>query len=247
MKTSLISCAIAALLLAACGGGSSDGGNNGGTAPATFVLATPKVGAENTFSEISVSNQNNSWNQGLVSQVTAVNADGSFVQQSYDPSGNTITSGGIDYTIYPGTYYFNSSAQETSQTIAYSSTDTQVCDFSPNSGSAPSTLTVGQTWSASYTACANDPSPISYSLTGTLVDVETLTVPAGTFNTFKFQNTLTYTRPSGLVVTENTTTWRNADPTDSRAIQQVSNYSYSGITPPDGIIASRTRVLQSYK
>jgi hypothetical protein len=74
--------------------------------------------------------------------------------------------------------------------------------------------------------------------------MESITVPAGTFNAYKFQITLTGTLPSGTTVSQSTTLWRNAASTNSRMLKEVLTYNYSGTPPAQGTTVSVTHQLQ---
>jgi hypothetical protein len=51
--------------------------------------------------------------------------------------------------------------------------------------------------------------PVSYTQSGSVVDVEAVTVPVGTFTAIKLQSTVTWTSPGGATRTQTVTNWRD--------------------------------------
>lgn len=245
MKLSnLIFSLLAAAFLTACGGGSSSSSDSPTTVTYSFI--TPKVGAQLVFANTLVDNLSNTINRTLVENITAVNPDGTFTTSWIDPSNNSITTGVVNHTFYPQTSGDNSVAQKLNLTVTPPTGSPTNCVFSPHAGGASSPLTAGQNWAFSFTDTCGASSPIAFTESGTFVGTESITVPAGTFNAYKFQSTTTYTL-GGTTTTESVTQWRNAANTDSRSLKLVINYTYSGTAPAQGSLVSSTRVLQSYQ
>ena len=237
---------LAVTVLTACGGGSgtSSGGNSSAT---TYNFITPKAGTQLVFSETLVDNLNNTLNRTVVENVTSINADGSFTSTWADPSGDTDVSGVVDHTQYPTTFNYNSAAQGLSWGVTPYTYSPYGCAVSPHAAGAPSPLSAGQSWTFSYTqVCGSNPT-LTLTQSGTFVGTESVTVPDGTFNAYKFQSTLTYTESSGTTVVQSITSWRNAAGTDSRSLKDVVNYTYSGSAPLQGSLVSFTRILQSFQ
>jgi hypothetical protein len=224
-------------LLTGCGGGS---GSFGSGDPATYTFITPKVGTQSVFSNTLINNSNNAATRTVIESVTEVNSDGSFVVSRYDPSGNNTLSNGITVSLFPIVSY-NSVGQAFKYTYLNLTDSSQItCFYSPHASGAPSPLTVGQSWTFSWTqTCPLTSSDATQN--GNFVGVESITVPAGTFTAYKFQSITT--RPTGST---STTIWRNASDTDTRTLKIVHNYTYTGIAPTDAL-ASDTWSLQSYK
>ncbi len=116
------------------------------------------------------------------------------------------------------------------------------CTESPNGVGPQFPVSVGQTWALTFAITCGAGAPVSYTQTGTVVDVESIAVPAGTFSTVKLQSTIVWTDPLGTVHTTSLTSWRNV--VDGRSVKQVENYSFS-VPPAGGHAVSRTTVLQS--
>lgn len=236
--------ALALACLSACGGGSNSVPSASSTV--TYKFITPINGSQSTFAETLVDNLNNSVNRNLLEKVTAVNSDGTFTTVEEDPSNDSIISGTVDHTFYPSTYIHNYAGQVTSLTTSNASGVAISCVASPNLAGAPSPLAVGQNWAFSFTETCNSAAPIDLTQTGTFVDAESVTVPAGTFNAYKFESTIVYTL-NGTTVTKLVTHWVNASSSDSRALKTITAYSYSGTAPAQGSLVSDTLLLQNFQ
>jgi hypothetical protein len=245
MRTRLAASLLISTLLAGCGGGSGGAGTNS-TPTSTYTFMRPKPGSHRVYAQKLVDNLNNTVNRTIVTDVTAVNADGSFAVHQEDPSHNRIVSGSVDQTFYPGDYQYNASAQPLSWVITHADGGTVRCAISQGNVGAPSPMTVGQNWTATYTETCGSGSGIAHTQSGTLVSMETISVPAGTFSAFKFTSTITRT-VNGTTRTETVSNWRDASGTDSRSLKSQSAFTYSGTAPPPGSLVSETRELQSYQ
>jgi hypothetical protein len=253
-QSNLILGLLAASFLAACGGGgggsSSNGAtsatsNNGATA-ATYSFITPKLGAQSVYVNSLVDNLGNTINRTVVDNVTAVNPDGTFTLAWNDPSNSSITTDVVNHTFYPSTENYNSVAQALNWTVTPSTGSPVNCVASPHGSGAPSPLNAGQNWAFNYTSTCDASSSTSSTQSGTFVGTESIIVPAGTFNAYKFQSTITSTF-NATTTTASITQWRNAANADSRSLKTVVNYTYSGAAPPQGSLVSDTRGLQSYQ
>ena len=78
---------------------------------------------------------------------------------------------------------------------------------------------------------------------GTVVDVESVTVPAGTFTALKLQSTIVWTDNNGTTHTQTSTNW--LDTTSFHSVKQSSTYVDTGTPPADGYAVSRQIELQS--
>jgi hypothetical protein len=175
-----------------------------------------------------------------------VNADGSFSQYHYDPSGNSYTLGTVNHTIYPETINNNNVGQVISYTYTPYNGTPVTGTYSPHNAAVPSPLTIGQTWTINSTLNTTASTfTYSYSATGSFVGVESLTVPAGTFTAYKFQDVYTYLTSGGTLVTATGTMWKDATGTIPLYIKAIHTYTYSGAAPPQGSTVIDTSVLQS--
>jgi hypothetical protein len=85
--------------------------------------------------------------------------------------------------------------------------------------------------------------PVNHTQTGAVVDVESVTVPAGTFTAVKLQSTDVWTDVNGTTITQTAFNWRDVDTTFS--VQRTITRAYSGTLPTNGYEVTAQVVLQS--
>jgi hypothetical protein len=78
---------------------------------------------------------------------------------------------------------------------------------------------------------------------GTVVDVEQVTVAAGTFTALRLVSTLTWTDSAGTQRTQSITNWR--DVASSVSVKQSISISYAGTLPTTAYALSREIQLAS--
>jgi hypothetical protein len=228
-----------------CGGGGDGGGSAAQVAATvTYHFAPPKAGAHLVYGDKLVDTLNNTLNRTAVDDVTAVNADGSFVVHEEDPSHDHIMSGTVDETLYPTDFQYGAAGQVVATTVDRGTAVTH-CAYQGSEG-APATLAVGASWSVQYTETCDAGAGVTYTQSGTLAGVETITIAAGTFSAYKFVSTTTWTI-NGIARTESATRWRDASGGDTRTLKMVRSIAYSGGTPAAGSPVTATRELQSYR
>jgi hypothetical protein len=233
------------VLLAACGGGGGPANNQAVAAPAVpaYQFKAPQPGSHLAYAASLVDNLNNTLNRTVTVDVTAVNADGSFTDHEEDPSHDIVMSGVTNQTLYPTDYQYNPAGEPTAWTVAAPAGSLK-CTVSGGAPGAPSPLASGGSWNTSYAeTCGNGPAT-NYTQTGTLAGIESVTVPAGTFQAYKFTATSTRT-VNGITRVETMTRWRDAAGSDTRTVKESSVFTYSGGTPPAGSLVQLTRQLQS--
>lgn len=245
MHRTLFATLLAPLLLAACGGG-GQGSSTQAAAPSVppYQFKTPKAGGHLVYAASLVDNLGNTVNRSVTEDVTAVNADGSFTVHEEDPSHDTIMSGTTNQTLYPTDFQYNAAGQPTGWTIAAAS-GTVHCSVNGAVG-APATLASGGGWNSSYVETCGSGPGTAYTESGTLAGIEGVTVPAGTFQAYKFVVTTSRTL-NGISRTETTTRWRDAAGSDTRTVKEASVFTYSGGTPPAGALLQQVRQLQSFR
>jgi hypothetical protein len=215
--------AAAVATLTGCGGG----GDNAAFG-ATYPFVTPAVGAMRTYSETITDSSSNTVGLNFTSQVTAVDSDHSYTDTL---SGNNVVT--LDGQIFGATENrsFNSEGQELSYTYSASNGGTGSCTYDPNGAGPPYPLSVGQTWRIQFSYSCNGNAPITYTQNGSVVDIESVTVPAGTFSAVKLQSTITWTNSQGTTRQESITNWR--DVATLQSVKESITYTVSG-TPPSG-------------
>jgi hypothetical protein len=226
----------AAALLSSCGDSSNEDG-------ILYAFVAPSLNSVRMYSETIVDNENNTIDLTFTDTVTAVNVNGTYSVLQEDPNHESVVVNGTDYLIQTQTIQLNNSGQE----ISYAYVDTAGaplnCSFTPHGPGPNFPVAVGMTWSLSYTLACAEQTPVTYVQTGTVVDVESVTVPAGTFNALKLQSTLTWTDAQGAERTQTVTNWR--DELTSVSVKQSVTITYSGTLPTSGYPVSREIILQS--
>jgi hypothetical protein len=187
-----------------------------------------------------VDNSDNTINIDTTSTVTSVGSDGTYVIQT-QPTNPTAIVDGTNYADPPMTQTYNASGQEL--TNVYTNGAVFTCTFDPHGVGPDFPVKVGQTWTLDYTYGCNSVAPTPYTQMGSVVDVESVTVPAGTFSAIKLQSTLTWTDTLGATRTQTVTNWR--DIATSITVKEEISTTYSGTLPTNGYPISRVDVLLS--
>ncbi len=228
--------------LVACGGGGSSGSGAHPPVDRLFLYVVPQVNAQRIYSLTIIDNSSNTINETLRETVTAVNPDGSFVYKQDDPTHTSVTVNGTTYTIDTAIVIDTNSGQELSYVYTPSGGSLTTCTNNPHGRGPDYPLSFGSIWSFSFTRTCGV-SAIVYSQTGSVVGLESVTVPAGTFSALKLQSTVSWTNPQGTTFTETLTNWRDAS--TGYSVKEVVSTTYNGTVPTNGYAASVTRELQS--
>jgi hypothetical protein len=234
----------AATLSAGCGGGSGgiSPSSTGGSGTA-YDFVAPALNSMRSYSETIVDNSNNTINIGFSDEVTAANSDGTYVDLQVSTTGNSTVVDGTNYATQTQTEYFDATGHETSYSYTASGNVPATCTFNPHGSGPDYPLQVGDTWQLTYTLTCGSGSAITYTQSGSVVAVGTVTVPAGTYTAIELQSTLTWTDAQGTTRTQTITNWR--DVTTSYSVKQSISIAYSGVLPTDGYAVSRELVLTS--
>jgi hypothetical protein len=229
--------------LAACGGGGEDGSNSGGTGT-SYAFVPPVVGSSRVYDETIVDNSNNTI-EGIsyMKTVQSVQTDGTIIEQQQEVSGPGGTVNGTNYSITTETQTYNNIGRETAYTYTESSGSPGACTYSPRAGGPVPPLQVGQTWQLDYTETCNNNAPIAYVQNGSVVDVESVTVPGGTFTALKLQSTIVWTDANGTTHTETSTDW--IDTATFHSVKESDTLVDSGTLPTTGYAVSRSIELSS--
>jgi hypothetical protein len=224
--------------LAGCGGQTI-----GPSAETAYDFVQPVVGSVRVYSETIVDNSKNTIDIGFSQTVTAVSSSG-IEETSRSTTGASIIVNGTNYAVMTEHQTYNDdSGQETS--YGYTSTGGTVvtCTYNPHADGPDYPLMVGRSWQLQYTLTCGSGEPVTYQQSGTVVDVESVTVPAGTFNALKLQSTVTWTDADGTARTQTITAWRDIE--TSHAVKQDISIAVSGTLPTTGYALSRAIVLKS--
>jgi hypothetical protein len=117
------------------------------------------------------------------------------------------------------------------------------CTDTPHGSGPDFPIFLGMTWTLDYTVGYGTQTPVSYTQNGTVVDVESVTVPAGTFTAIKLQSTVLWTDAQGTTRTQSITNWRDVNTLVS--VKQSILIAYSGTLPTSGYPVNRQIVLVS--
>jgi hypothetical protein len=230
---------ILTLALSGCGGASGTPGNMPGSGT-VYHFVPPTLNSTRMYTETITDNSNNTINVSFTDTVTAINADGTYVV-SYQPSNPTAIVNGTNYGGPPETETFNASGQETA--TVYTNGALFTCTYDPHGIGPDFPLLVGQTWSLDFTYQCNAIAPLTYSQTGSVLDVESVTVSAGTYTALKLQSTVTWTDANGTTRTQTITNWR--DVVTLVSVKQEISIAYSGSLPSNGYAVTREIQLMS--
>lgn len=231
--------ALSVLPLGACGGGNA----SPAASSVSYRFVTPVLNSSRAYGETIVDNSNNTIDVGFSDTVTAVNPDGSYVVLSEDQSQQVVIVNGTDYSIVTETGQFNTSGQETSFTYVATDGNLVTCTYDPHGDGPDFPLLIGASWTLEFTYACDSQTLVTYSQNGTVVDLESVTVPAGTYSALKLQSTVTWTDLQGTTRTQTITNWRDVDTMVS--VKQEISIAYSGVLPANGYAVSRLIVLQS--
>lgn len=113
----------------------------------------------------------------------------------------------------------------------------QICTYAPAYASLPKTLSVGLTWSTASTySCKGQSTPVSYTVdltnVGSVTGIESVTVPAGTFNALRLAYKATSTTSTSISVTDGYC-WR--DTVSGRNVYCTSSIVTTTTTIPNNI------------
>src|ERR1700722_5237571 len=237
MKIAILCAGICLTALAGgCGGANS-------ASDTTFAYVMPALNSQRLYSRVIIDNSGNTINQTISDTVTAVNADGSYEVLVEDPNHDSVRVNGTTYSIVTESVSVNDSDQDTAYSYAAPDGSTVTCTYVPHGGGPDLPLTVGTTWTLTYTFSCGANAPVSYTQTGTVVDVESVTVPAGTFSAIKLQSTLTWTGPEGVTRTQTIANFRDVNTLLS--VKEDISTAYSGTKLVNGYPVSTETVLQS--
>jgi hypothetical protein len=236
-----------ALTLAGCGGGSSG--------PPSYGFVTPAMNSQRTYAVTDTNPTSTSVNT-VIRTVTSVNPDGSFSYSETVPGG---TVSGPNFM--PGDYSVDSTGHILRATLNPGTPGAISCTDSPRGSGPVFPLTVGMGWNSTYQSGPVLPVPVvtpgnqiyvitgcsfaaaNYTETGSVTDVESITVAAGTFIAVKLKSTISWDIcPAGCTAT--LTEWR--DSSDGQLLKSAATYFYgSAETLTTTALLSEARELQS--
>jgi hypothetical protein len=196
------------------------------------------VNSSRVYAETVVDNSNNTI-QGIayMETVESVTAGGIIIEQQQPTTGSGDSVNGTVYGVSAETVTFSNFGRETGFTYTESDGSPGTCTYSPREGGPQPPLQVGQTWQLDYTEVCNGGAGVSYAQNGTVVDVESVTVPAGTYTALKLQSTTVWTDSAGTTHTQTNTNWM--DTASWHSVKQTATFAISGTVPTNGYAVSR--------
>jgi hypothetical protein len=238
MKFSNVAAATAlTVLMTACNG------SNDSAAPMTYDFVAPQVNSQRSYTQTIIDNSDNAIKETYSDTVTTVNSDGSYVVMEEDTTGAPSVVDGTSYSIPTETIDVNAQGRDTSYSYTNASGTLETCTYSPYGPGPAYPVTVDGTWTTQYTVTCGTSGPVSHTQTGAVVDVESVTVPAGTYTAVKLQSTDVWTNADGTTITQTAFNWRDVDTTFS--VQRTITRAYSGTLPTTGYEVTAQVVLQS--
>lgn len=225
---------LAVFILAGCGGGGKSSSSST-TAPTTApVVKRATTGDVYTYLRKDTTVGGNATSYLFSRQYQVVNDDGSTIDVETFSNGlvamvtSVSANGGITASVQK-----NDPATQ--------------CKFSPESIGATPPYQAGKSWDNSWTqTCGTRVSRETNK--GSIVGVESVTVPAGTFNAYKEVSVITsqVTNPaSEQITTNNVTCWRDVDLKQYVKCEFAASYSVPGAVSSESI-ATATYELQSF-
>jgi hypothetical protein len=230
---------ISILALTGCGGSGMENASGSGTA---YAFVIPVLNSTRVYAESIVDNSNNTIDVGFSQTASAVSANGSATELEESTTAMSAVVNGTNYAMPTQSQNFNSDGQETSY-INMADVPNVTCTYDPHGDGPDWPLRVGQTWSIDYTLTCDTGAPVSYTQSGSVVDVEKVTVLAGSFTAIKLQSSVTWTDSAGTTRTQTITNWR--DVSTSHSVKQVLSIAVSGTLPSTGYAVSRQILLES--
>jgi len=225
------------LLMTAC-----NGSNDSSSGSMTYDFIVPQMNSQRSYAETIIDNSNNSIKEMYSETVTAVNSDNSYVLLQEGTTGSNLVNG-TSYSIPTETVDVNDQGRDTSYSYTNAAGAAETCTYSPYGPGPAYPLSVGGTWTTNYTVTCGTATPVNHTQTGAVVDVESVTVPAGTFTAVKLQSTDEWTDVNGTTITQTAFNWRDVDTTFS--VQRTITRAYSGTLPTNGYEVTAQVVLQS--
>ncbi len=210
--TTLAVLGAACSLLAACGGSSAPPPPPTPAPPpaqTVFIYTAPTQGSAEVWNRTLTDSAGTSVAMQIRQTVTAVHDDGSMTWTYDDPTGVDVVADGLSFRTTPETLDLDANGRSTDYTVTSTTGVQTTCLYSyPTNGAAiaaeagraqalgmshVASLQVGQSWQTSYTVACGTSAPVTFSVTAGVFPVETVKVPAGTFQAFRETVSTTWT------------------------------------------------------
>jgi hypothetical protein len=223
--------------LASCGGDSD--------APSydakSYGFVPQALHTQRVYQETIVDNQNNTIDISYTDTVSAVNSDGTYavVQSNAGP----VVIDGVNWAVRNETQQHNNLGQMTGYSYVNPKGETVTCTATPHGEGPDLPLTVSMTWSIDFQVNCSDGSQVAYEQNGGVSDIESVTVPAGTFMALKVMSLLSWTDAQGTERFQNITNWR--DTVTMASVKETVTVGYAETLPQKAYAVSREIELTS--
>ncbi len=235
----------AVLVCASCGDGSGLGSSTVSPGRGTpYPFKAPPMGTVRTYGVTIIDNAGNTIQVGYSDTTVSVSASGEYTAAVTSTTGSSTIVDGTNYAVMTQSELYDTSGQEISYSFKNSSGADITCAYDPHAAGPDFPVKVGQTWDFQYVqSCDNSSPAITYRQQGSVVDVEPVIVPAGTFTALKLESTITWTNSAGTTRVETVTNWRDTKTLFS--LKESITIAVSGNMPANGYAVSRTTELET--
>ncbi len=217
-KRYLIGAAAAPFIFAACGG---SGSSSSAPSTANYNFVIPQLNSQRVYAETIVDDSSNTINLSFTETVTAVNDNGTYQVLRQDPSNNSITINGTNYSIQPVVTTYNGSGQA----ISSMNNSTKVsCTYAPFGQGVTYPTEIGDSFSGIYNETCGTTTIVN-TQSGTVASLQSVTVPAGTFQTLLINGSVSFTDTLGIVHGQSISTYRDVSTGALIEYAESDNYS----------------------
>lgn len=242
IRATVVGVGLLCLALSGCGGRPTPIGTSSSGSGPPYGFTAPVVNSTRTYTDTVTDNAGNTIDVGYTDTVNVVNSDGSYAVE-YQPSSASIFVDGTNYGGPSETQSYDSSGHEVSYVYTADDGVIVTCNLDPHGIGPDWPVRVGATWSLQYALDCTSTPTVTYVQTGTVVGVESVTVPAGTYSALKLESTVSWTDAGGTTRTQTITNWR--DVASSVSVKEEISIAYSGALPTSGYAVKRERLLMA--
>ena len=223
--TTLAALSAACAALAACGGGSSapPPAPVPPPAPRSFDYVAPTVGETDVFTRILTDNQGTRVALQIRQRVTSANADGTLTVAYDDPTGTDVVEDGLTFRTAPEVVHVAANGGTLGYTVTETDGSEVDCSYgAPDSDGTISqagraqalalrraaSLQVGQNFKSTYAITCGSQPPVTYHVSGSVLDVESVAVGTGVILAVKETVTTSWVA-DGFANSTDVTVWRD--------------------------------------
>ena len=227
-KTTILAAQFAACAaLAACGGGGSSAPPPAPVppppAPQSFDYVAPAVGETDVFTRILTDSQGSRVALQIRQQVTSANADGTLLVTYDDPTGTDVAEDGLTFRTAPEVVHVAADGGTLGYTVTEPDGSQVDCTYgAPDSDGTieqagrvqaqalrrAASLQIGQNFKATYAITCGTQAPVTYHVSGSVVDLETVAVGTGVVQAVKETITTSWVA-DGFANSTDVTVWRD--------------------------------------